>query len=117
MTIAGTAIAFTVLAVLGTLTRAALTADQPAGAIPWRTLAVNVAGAFILGVVTARWHDAPIAITIAGLGSFTTFSTVAGETASLLDDGHRRTAIAYVGLTLVVGIASAWLGLSIGDPT
>ena len=109
-------LAFVALAVIGTLIRAVVTASPAAGQIPWRTLGVNCLGAFVLGaVMTSQLGHAPIAVTVAGLGSLTTFSTVAGETAALFDNGHKRTAILYVGLTLVVGVASAWLGLSIGE--
>jgi CrcB protein len=109
-------LAFVALAVIGTLIRAVVTASPAAGQIPWRTLGINCIGAFALGaVMTSQLGHAPVAVTVAGLGSLTTFSTVAGETAALLDDGHKRTAILYVGLTLVVGVASAWLGLSIGE--
>lgn len=111
-----TVAAFVALAIIGTLIRAIVTAGPGPGAVPWRTLAVNCAGALILGIiVTSRLGDAPIAVTVAGLGSLTTFSTVAGETAALLDNGHKRTAMLYVGLTLVAGITAAWLGLSIGE--
>ena len=110
------AVGFVLMATLTTLVRAVVTANQPTGEIPWRTLGVNVAGAFLLGVVAAsHWWNNPIIATTAGLGSLTTFSTVAAETAGLLNDGRKRRAIAYVGLTVVVGIAAAWLGLSIGD--
>lgn len=111
-----TALAFVAVAAAFTLVRAVVTAGQPHGEIPWRTFGVNVIGAFVLGlVVTSQWWDDPVVATTAGLGSLTTFSTVAAETASLLDDGRKRRAIAYVGLTLVVGVMAAWLGLSIGD--
>ena len=111
-----TVIAFVVVAACFTVVRAALTAGQPQGAMPWRTLAVNTAGAFLLGLVAAsRWWDDPIVATTAGLGSLTTFSTVAAETASLLDNGRKGRAIAYVGMTLVVGSAAAWFGLTLGD--
>ena len=111
-----TVIAFVVVAACFTVVRAALTAGQPQGAMPWRTLAVNTAGAFLLGLVVAsRWCDDPIVATTAGLGSLTTFSTVAAETASLLDNGRKGRAIAYVGMTLVVGSATAWFGLTLGD--
>lgn len=109
-------VAFVVVAAIATLARVVATQGQPQGAIPWRTLAVNVLGSFVLGYVLAsRLWDSPMVVTVAGLGSFTTFSTVAAETASLLDNGRKSSAIAYVGLTVVVGIAAAWLGLSIGD--
>lgn len=110
-----TVVAFVVVAAVATLIRALLTADQPAGTIPWRTFALNCGGALCLGVLLTARPDSALLLGTAGLGSLTTFSTVAAETAGLLDDGHRRTAIAYVGLTVVVGIAAAWLGLSIGD--
>lgn len=111
-----TAIAFVVVAAVFTLLRAVFTAGQPSGEIPWRTLGVNVGGAFLLGLIVAsQWWDDPVIVTAAGLGSLTTFSTVAAETASLLDDGRKQRAIAYVGITLVAGIAAAWLGLTLGD--
>lgn len=112
-----TAALFVVVAAAATLARALLTAKQPAGKLPWRTLAVNAAGSFLLGLVFGgEYFGSPVITASAGLGSFTTFSTVAAETASLLDNGRRGRAIAYVGLSVVVGIAAAWLGLTIGDP-
>jgi CrcB protein len=110
-----TAIAFVAIAAAATLVRAAVTADQPGGEIPWRTLALNCAGALLLGVLLAARPESSLLLGTAGLGSLTTFSTVAAETAALLDDGKRQTAIAYLVLTVVVGVAAAWLGLSIGD--
>lgn len=111
-----TAVAFVVAAVVGTLARAVLTQGQPEGEIPWRTLSVNVAGSFALGLVLAAgWFENPVVVATAGLGSFTTFSTVVAETAALFDDDRRTQAFAYVGLTLVVGIAAAWVGLVLGE--
>lgn len=104
------------MAALFTLVRVVITSGQPVGEIPWRTFAVNVIGAFLLGlVVTFTWWDNPIVATTAALGSFTTFSTVAAEAASLLDNGRKGRAMAYVGLTVVAGVTAAWFGLSIGD--
>lgn len=110
-----TAVTFIVVAAGATLIRAIATADQTAGTIPWRTLAVNCTGAFLLGLLLASRPESALLVGTAGLGSLTTFSTVAAEAAVLLDDDHKRIAIAYVGLTVVVGVAAAWLGLSIGD--
>ncbi|MGZ0179026.1 MAG: fluoride efflux transporter FluC [Acidimicrobiales bacterium] len=111
-----TVLAFVVVAALFTLVRALSTAGQPVGKIPWRTFAVNVSGAFLLGlVVTSTWWDNPVVASTAALGSVTTFSTVAAEAASLLDNGRKGRAMAYVGMTVVAGVAAAWFGLSIGD--
>lgn len=110
-----TAIAFVSIAAAATLLRAIATADQPAGAIPWRTLTVNSVGALLLGILLAARPANALILGTAGLGSLTTFSTVAAEMATLLDNGQKRTAIAYLGLTVAVGVAAAWLGLSIGD--
>jgi CrcB protein len=111
-----TAVVFLLVAAAATVLRAVLTSDQPRGEIPWRTFVVNVAGALLLGLVVAgQWFDNPVIVAIAGLGSLTTFSTVAAETGGLLDDHKRGLAIAYVVLTIAVGVAAASLGLIIGD--
>ena len=111
-----TVVTFVLVAAVASVLRAALTAGQALTAIPYRTLAVNCGGAFALGLVLgSSWFDDPVIVATAGLGSLTTFSTVAAETAALIDNGRNRHAIAYVGLTLVVGVAAAWLGLTIGE--
>lgn len=110
-----TAVVFVAIAAVATAIRAVVSADQPDGAIPLSTLALNCAGAFWLGLLLTAWPENALLLGTAGLGSLTTFSTVAAETAALLDDGRKRTAIAYLGLTVAVGVAAAWLGLSIGD--
>ncbi len=110
-----TAVAFVLVAVVATLLRVFATSGQPATVLPWRTLAVNVTGSALLGLwVGAGWSN-QIVITVAGLGSFTTFSTVAAESAALLDNRARSTAVAYLGLTLILGVAAALLGLEVGD--
>lgn len=111
-----TVVLFVVAAAASTLARAIFTASPAPAQIPWRTLTFNALGALALGFwVGGAWllsYD--VIVATAGLGSLTTFSTVAGETAALADDGHKRTAVAYVVLTFVVGVAAARLGLEIG---
>lgn len=110
-----TAVAFLVAAAVATLVRVLATAGQPAGRLPWRTLTVNVAGAFVLGLLLAAdWVVDPVVVATAGVGSLTTFSTVAAETAGLIDDGCRRTAAGYLVITVVLGVAAAWLGIGLG---
>lgn len=73
----------------GALGRHAVAVVSP-GPLPWGTLAVNVAGAFLLGLVvygTAAWGRLPdvtrLAVATGFLASFTTYSTFAGETVAL----------------------------------
>ena len=73
----------------GAVCRYAVSTALPA-TFPWGTLAVNVAGAFLLGVVvygTAELRRLPeaarLVVATGFLSSFTTYSTFAAETAAL----------------------------------
>lgn len=85
------------------------------GGITWGTLAVNVVGAFALGLLVAKvWPRVP-AWTRAGLGagllgSFTTFSALAVIVVTL----PFGWAVAYAAASVVLGVAAAFLGLRLG---
>jgi CrcB protein len=87
--------------------------------LPWGTLAVNVSGAFLLGLVTglAVHHGlSPKAATVLGtglLGGYTTWSTFTWESYALLSDGAVGAAALTVAATLVLGIAAAAAGLGL----
>ncbi len=111
----GFAMLFVASAALATIARALVTADQPPGQLPTRTLAINVAGAAVLGLlIGAGWNNELLA-TVAVLGSVTTFSSVAAEAADLVNDGKSRTALAYVGLTIAAAVAAAWISILAGE--
>ncbi len=88
------------------------------GRFPLTTAAINVVGAFLLGVLL-EWltrhrsldHWARWLIGIGGLGAFTTFSALAVELALLARDGHVVLAVGYATASLVAGVAAALLGL------
>jgi fluoride exporter len=85
-------------------------------AFPAGTLAVNVSGTFILGLLTGLALTGN-AMTLAGgatIGSYTTFSTWMLETHSLNEDGRRRAAAANVLVSIAVGIGAAALGRTLG---
>lgn len=74
-----------------------ITASTPGSTFPWATLAVNVVGSFIIGLVMAlgeqegTWWALPgtKAFIIVGiLGGFTTFSSFSLQTFALLQGGH-----------------------------
>ncbi|WP_419849013.1 fluoride efflux transporter FluC [Candidatus Poriferisocius sp.] len=106
-----TALGFVVLAVAGTLLRAATAQRFNAPTWPWGTLGVNVLGSFALGLLAGSGNPVLTAVGIGGLGSLTTLSTLAVELTSL----PRSRAIAYAAATLVIGLAAAAAGLAISD--
>jgi CrcB protein len=84
--------------------------------LPVSTLLVNVAGSLALGLLVgalprARWLRPFVGTGV--LGGFTTFSAFALETDRLLGRAPVL-AVVYVGLTLLLGLAAAWLGLLTG---
>lgn len=87
-------------------------------AFPYGTLCVNIAGAFLIGFVmefTIRsTHLSPsvrTGITIGFLGGLTTFSTFSYETFRLLEAGKFFVATTNVLVSVVVCLASTWLGI------
>ncbi len=104
----------------GALARYGIGQAVGARSFPWATLAINVSGALVLGFVlagpiAAHWHpDVTTAIAVGFLGAFTTFSTFAYETTSLLRDDRPVAAFVYVGASLVVGLAASAVGYVIG---
>ena len=86
---------------------------------PWATLAVNVAGSLLIGVLAAlvARHRGPLARLPAQLflmtgfcGAFTTFSAFGLETMWLLQAGRPGTAIAYVACSVPLWLVAAWAG-------
>ena len=90
-------------------------------AFPWGTLAVNIVGCFLLGLLnqTLVGEHAPSAqaraVLGAGfLGAFTTFSTFGVETYRALEAGQWRLAIANVACNLIGGLLAVALGIHAG---
>ena len=86
---------------------------------PWATLTINVTGAMALGIlvvlVTERFTPNRLLRPLLGtgfLGGYTTFSTFAVDTVTLTKDGAAPVALAYLALTLAVGVSAAWLGIA-----
>ncbi len=86
-------------------------------AFPWGTLAVNLTGAFALGVlVGAAVDDDPYRLAATGLiGAFTTFSTWAFESHRLGEDGQLRLGALNFAVSLALGVAVVWLGRELGS--
>jgi len=83
---------------------------------PFGTLAVNVSGAVILGLLTglALGGDQALLAGTAAVGSYTTFSTWMLETQRMAEERQHRTVIANIAVSIVLGVAAAALGRLIG---
>jgi len=88
---------------------------------PWGTFAVNIAGSFLLGLLTGlaagRGALAPEAKAVLGtgfLGAFTTFSTWQLDQYQALRRGDRRAAFLNAALSVALGLLAAWAGLAAG---
>ena len=105
----------------GSVTRWALSSmSPPDAAFPWATLAVNVGGSLLLGMLlgAAIVSQAPdalrLALTVGFCGGFTTFSAFSAETVRLLQEGAWSRAGAYVVASVLLAVASTAAGLAIG---
>jgi CrcB protein len=79
---------------------------------PWGTLAVNLAGCFLIAIVVARFAEGEpwrLFLAVGLLGGFTTFSAFALETVELIDGGRIAAALLYV-LASVAGGLIAFAG-------
>jgi CrcB protein len=88
---------------------------------PWATMAINVTGSFLLGllfvVLTERTIASPttrLALTTGLMGAYTTFSTFSLETFRLMEDGSYGAAGLNVAGNLVLGLLGVALGVTLG---
>ena len=92
---------------------------EGAGAFPWSTFVVNVAGAFVLAVVVeiaAELHPRSLYLRpLAGAGfcgALTTFSSIVVGVDRLAAHGRAGLAVGYLAATVVAGLAAGALGLA-----
>jgi len=79
---------------------------------PWGTLTVNVAGSFLLGLLTAVPAD-PAVTALLGTGfcgALTTYSTFSYETLQLARSRRQWQAVANVLVSVLAGLGAAYLG-------
>ena len=83
---------------------------------PFGTLAVNVSGAVILGLITglALGHEQALLAGTAAVGSYTTFSTWMLETQRLTEERQYPIAAVNVIVSLALGLAGVALGRLLG---
>ena len=109
---------------LGALVRASayLLAERSSIALPWGTLAVNLAGALLIGWFFgagmekgASGEELRLFVTVGFLGALTTFSTFSRETLQMLQAGQWGWLAAHVLANNLGCLAAAWLGWRAGS--
>jgi CrcB protein len=105
---------------LGALSRYAIGVGIGVRSFPFATLLINVVGSAVLGWVLAgpgadRWSTtATTAVAVGFLGAFTTFSTFAYETTTMLRTDQPARALLYVALSVGLGLVAAAAGYALG---
>jgi CrcB protein len=77
---------------------------------PLGTLAVNIIGAFVLGLTVGSSASTVLLLGTGFAGTFTTWSTFAVESIALIEDRRHHVAWLSIVLTVLLGIPAAALG-------
>ncbi len=87
---------------------------------PWGTFAVNIIGAFIIGIffgLAEKTHlispSMNVFLITGFCGGFTTFSSFSEDIFLLIQQKHWAYFGLYVGLSLLLGVLLVWLGRSL----
>jgi CrcB protein len=109
---------------LGSIARFAVAewaAQRWGAAFPWGTFIANISGALLIGllmgIVLSRPSISPAYRLLLGsgfLGGYTTFSSWMYESWALADGGALWRAGGNVALSVIAGLAAAWVGLQLG---
>lgn len=86
--------------------------------VPINTLFINISGCFILALVltialeiTGFSSNLRLGIATGLLGTYTTFSTLCKETVGLIHQGYYFSAISYITVSTMLGLAATYLGI------
>ncbi|MFY1574167.1 fluoride efflux transporter FluC [Verrucosispora sp. WMMD703] len=88
---------------------------------PWGTLAANVVGSLLLGVLIGGAAVGAVPgslVNLLGLGlcgALTTYSTFGYETIRLLEDGARFPALVNAGVSVVAALGAAFVGVALAE--
>ena len=107
---------------LGSMLRYAVYLSVMVKNFPVGTFIVNLSGSFIIGLVLALslkdeafLNNWKVFLATGICGGFTTFSSFSAENVALLQNGKYGIALLYITLSIVLGIAAAWLGFKLID--
>ena len=114
---------------LGSMARFGLgniVSDKTGGSFPWGTLAVNVTGSFVIGILgaltssegkmTSQSRVFATQLLITGVcGGYTTFSSFSLQTLNLIRDGEWFYAGGNILLSVILCMIAVWLGYLLGS--
>lgn len=87
------------------------------GQFPWGTLAVNIIGSFLIGVLFQVFDqmivssDLKLLLLTGGLGAFTTFSTYSLDTFHLIQDGRIGLGLLNLVISTFAGLIAVFIGI------
>ncbi len=88
---------------------------------PWGTFAINVLGSFLIGLLVGLMSKGVLSpemklLLVTGFcGGFTTFSTFANESFSMMKAGDVLLTALYVGASVIIGILAVWGGMTLSN--
>lgn len=98
-----------------------LAARLAGGDFPWGTLAVNVTGSFLMGLLAGLFalvwsapQDLRLFLTTGILGGFTTFSAFSLDVSLLWERGEGSHALAYAAGSVMLSVFALFSGLALG---
>lgn len=109
ITVVGFALAASAGAAVRHIVRIGVARRSP---IPLGTLAVNLVGSFLLGLLVGWDPPGATVVGTAGLGALTTFSTFSAEIVELRAEGRLWVAVYLIG-TIAGGVGLAWCAIQL----
>lgn len=103
---------------LGSIARYTVSLLMSSKYFPYGTFLVNIIGCFTIGIFmalsiknqTTTFNNYKLFLTTGLCGGFTTFSAFAIENVQLFENGKPLVALTYILLSVVLGIAAAFIG-------
>lgn len=100
----------------GSMLRYACYLLLPAGAFPFATFTVNIAGSFVIGLITgmmgrpADQHNLHLLLATGLCGGFTTFSAFSADGVRLATEGKTGLLLLYACASIVLGMLATYGG-------